>query len=190
MKTVVFITGTNCVGKSTVAWALINRFGGIGEEADCFTVCNDRRFGLVGRYDGKKYGGVDRLTNEKGSSCTSRLSEAVGLALDTCDVVLCEGSYMDTFGMNLTNALFLGDKALVVSLYAPPLVLYRRLKERSDGKHGVVKRDFERVFAKQRRAMSAAQKYQSIGVRVMQFDTSKTTAEKILENIIDYSLTK
>ena len=185
MKVVVFITGTNAVGKSTIAWSLINRFGGICEERACTTFCKDKRYGLAGRYKDKRYGGVDRITNGKGSSCTSRLADVVRVGLQTADVMFCEGSFMDTFGLNLTNALFLGDKALVVSLYAPPAEILKRLGVRSKGKNG--RRNGEnlrRVLLKQERCMKAALKYQSIGVKVLQYDTSVTSVETMLNEIL------
>lgn len=185
MKAVVFITGTNAVGKSTLAWSLIERFGGIYEERDCVTYCKDKRYGLAGRYKDKRYGGVDRITNDKGSSCTSRLADVVRVGLKTADVMFCEGSFMDTFGLNLTNALFLGDKALVVSLYAPPAEILERLGVRSKGKNG--RRNGEnlrRVLLKQERCMKAALKYQSIGVKVLQYDTSVTSVETMLNEIL------
>ena len=185
MKAVVFITGTNAVGKSTLAWSLIKRLGGIYGERDCVTYCKDKRYGLAGRYKDKRYGGVDRITNDKGSSCTSRLADVVRVGLQTADVMFCEGSFMDTFGLNLTNALFLGDKALVVSLYAPPAEILKRLGVRSKGKNG--RRNGEnlrRVLLKQERCMKAALKYQSIGVKVLQYDTSVTSVETMLNEIL------
>ncbi len=185
MKTVVFITGTNAVGKSTLAWSIISRFGGIYEERACTTFCKDKRYGLAGRYKDKRYGGVDRITNEKGSSCTSRLADVVREGLLTADVIFCEGSFMDTFGLNLTNALFLGDKALVVSLYAPPAEILRRLGVRSNGKNGRRNADnLRRVLLKQERCMKAALKYQSIGVKVLQYDTSVTSVDTMLNEIL------
>lgn len=92
---------------------------------------------------------------------------------------------MDTFGLNLTNALFLGDKALVVSLYAPPAEILQRLGVRSNGKNG--RRNGEnlrRVLLKQERCMKAALKYQSIGVKVLQYDTSVTSVETMLNEIL------
>lgn len=186
MKTVVFITGTNAVGKSTLARSIIERFGGIYEERDCVTYCKDKRYGLAGRYKGVRYGGVDRITNDNGSSCTSRLADVVREGLKTADVMFCEGSFMNSFGLNLTNAIFLGDKALVVSLYAPPAVIYKRLKNRSNGMNG--KRNVEnirRVFIKQEGAMKSALKFQSIGVKVLQYDTSVFSTEQILDDIIN-----
>ncbi len=185
MKAVVFITGTNAVGKSTLAWSLIERFGGIYEERDCVTYCKDKRYGLAGRYKDKRYGGVDRITNDKGSSCTSRLAEVVSEGLKTADVIFCEGSFMNTFGLNLTNALFLGDKALVVSLYAPPAVIYERLNKRSNGMNGTGKRNWPTIFRKQKQALIAAQKYEQIGCKVLQFDTSVFSTEQIRDEIIN-----
>ena len=185
MKIVVFITGTNAVGKSTLAWSLIDRFGGIYEERDCVTYCKDKRYALAGLYKDKRYGGVDRLTNDKGSSCTSRLAEVVSEGLKTADVIFCEGSFMNSFGLNLTNALFLGDKALVVSLYAPPAVIYQRLKNRSNGMKGTGKRNWPAIFGRQRQALVAAQKYEQIGCKVLQFDTSVFSTEQIRDEIIN-----
>lgn len=185
MKIVVFITGPNAVGKTTLAWSLIDRFGGIYEERDCVTYCKDKRYGLAGRYKDKRYGGVDRITNDKGSSCTSRLAEVVSEGLKTADVMFCEGSFMNTFGLNLTNALFLGDKALVVSLYAPPAVIYQRLKNRSNGMNGTGKRNWPSIFRRQTQALVAAQKYEQIGCKVLQFDTSVFSTEQIRDEIIN-----
>lgn len=185
MKIVVFITGTNGVGKTTLAWSLIDRFGGIYEERDCVTYCKDKRYGLAGLYKDKRYGGVDRLTNDKGSSCTSRLAEVVSEGLKTADVMFCEGSFMNTFGLNLTNALFLGDAALVVSLYAPPAVIYQRLKNRSNGMNGTDKRNWPSIFRRQTQALVAAQKYEQIGCKVLQFDTSVFSTEQIRDEIIN-----
>ena len=185
MKAVVFITGTNAVGKSTLAWSLIERFGGIYEERDCVTYCKDKRYGLAGLYKDKRYGGVDRITNDKGSSCTSRLAEVVSEGLKTADVMFCEGSFMNSFGLNLTNALFLGDAALVVSLYAPPAVIYQRLKNRSNGMNGTGKRNWPSIFRRQTQALVAAQKYEQIGCKVLQFDTSVFSTEQIRDEIIN-----
>ena len=183
MKTVVFITGTNAVGKSTLAWSLIDKFGGIDKEDSFVTFCKNKRYGLAGLYKNKRYGGVDRIKNDNGSSFTSRLAEVVKEGLKTADVIFCEGSFMNTFGINLTNALFLGDNALVVSLYAPPEVIYKRLIHRSNGKNG--KHNLPTIFRKQKQAMIAAQKYEKIGVKVLQFDTSVFSTEQIMDAVIN-----
>ena len=68
MTTCVFITGTNAVGKSSVARAIMDRCGGISAERDMVTYLADGVTCLAGHYLGCKYGGVDRITNAKGSS--------------------------------------------------------------------------------------------------------------------------
>ena len=185
MKTVVFITGTNSSGKSSIALNLIERFGGIAKEQSFVTYCNDGKNAFAGVYQGLSYGGVDRIRNEKGVSCTSMLATIVREGLSNSDTIFCEGSFMDTFGLNLTNALFAGDKALVVSLYAPPAIILDRIIKRSNGKNG--KRSSEnlkRILAKQVRCMRAAKKFQSRGVKTLQYDTSVTSMETITNEIL------
>jgi hypothetical protein len=120
MKTCVFITGTHAVGKSSLAWAIINRYGGVDRITNDVTYCKTGSVSLAGKYGVTRYGGVDRITNDKGSSCTSRLAEVVEEALRNADTVICEGSFMNTFGMNLTNAMFKAQRYLIVSLFCPP----------------------------------------------------------------------
>ena len=154
MKTCVFITGTHAVGKSALAWAIIDR-----------------------------YGGVDRITNEKGSSCTSKLAEVVEEALKNADTVFCEGSFMNTFGLNLTNAMFKAQRYLLVSLYCAPQEIYSRLLQRSNGRNG--HRNFQLILKKQKQAMIAARKWQEIGVKVLQMNTSEVTVEQELQLITE-----
>lgn len=155
MKTCVFLTGTNAVGKSSLAWAIITR-----------------------------YGGVDRITNDKGSYCTSKLADVVEEGLRNADTIVCEGSFLNTFGLNLTNAMFKADRHLIVSLYADIQTIYSRIVGRSNGKYGDGKRNWPTIVRKQRQAMVAAQKWQSIGVPVLQFNTAETTVEYELEMMI------
>lgn len=155
MKTCIFITGTNAVGKSALAWEFIDR-----------------------------YGGVDRITNENGSSCTSRLAEVVEEGLRNADTIICEGSFMNTFGLNLTNAMFKADRHLIVSLWTDTKTIYDRLTHRSNGKYGNGKRNFPKIITKQRQAMIAARKWQSIGVRVLQFNTAEISVEEELEQVL------
>lgn len=173
MKSCVFITGTNCVGKTTLAKEIMRRFGGIKDTSSDTTYCRDNRATFAGVYkDGLKYGGVDRL-NE-----TKSLAGIVERALQVSDVCFCEGSYFDTFGMNLTNAMFKAQQHLYVFLYAPCEIIHKRLQERSG------KMITERIISKQHRTARAANKWQEIGVPVLCFDTSRTNAEEIAETII------
>ena len=172
MKTCVFITGTNCTGKTAVAKALIQMFGGIKEATKEHTFCNDTRVCFAGKYtaDGR-FGGVDGFNN------TRTLAGVVERGLEICDVIVCEGMYLHSFGLNLTNAMFKADKHLVVFLYADGITIAKRIKERSGNNIGVA------VLPKQRGASSSAKKWQSIGVPVMAFDTTKHTIEEEAEQV-------
>ena len=128
MKVCVFITGTNAVGKTALAKSLIEHFGGVLEISNDVTYCAKNSVCLAGKYDTAKYGGVDRILNEKKQSCTSRLPEVVGNAFQNANIIFCEGSRMNTFGLNLTNAIFQADKQLLVSLYADPKTIFARLE--------------------------------------------------------------
>jgi deoxyadenosine/deoxycytidine kinase len=183
-KTCVFITGTNAVGKSALAWSIIERFGGVDRITNEVTYCREGSVCLAGKYGVTRFGGVDRITNDKGSSCTSKLAEVVEEGLRHADVIICEGSFMNTFGLNLSNALFKADKQLVVSLYTDITTIYQRIIGRSQGKYGTGKRNWPTIVRKQKQAMVAAQKWQSIGVKVLQMDTSKVTIEEELEKVL------
>jgi deoxyadenosine/deoxycytidine kinase len=184
MKTCVFITGTNAVGKSSLAWAIINRFGGVDRITNDVTYCADGSVCLAGAYGTTRFGGVDRITNDKGSSCTSRLAEVVEEGLRHADTMVCEGSFLDTFGLNLTNAMFKAECHLIVNLYTDPKTIYERLMVRSQGKYGNGNRSWEQIFKKQKQSMVAAQKWHSIGVKVLQLDSSKYSVEQELELVL------
>lgn len=184
MKTCIFITGTNAVGKSALAWALIECFGGVDRIQADVTYCAQGSVCLAGKYGVTRFGGVDRITNENGASCTSRLAEVVEEGLRNADTIICEGSFMNTFGLNLTNAMFKADRHLLVSLWTDSKTIYDRLTSRSNGKYGNGKRNFPKIITKQRQAMVAARKWQSIGVKVLQFNTAQTTVEEELTAIL------
>ena len=169
-KTCVFITGTNCTGKTTVAKALQQHFGGIRETTSDTTFCHDPRAAFAGIYrDGMKHGGVDLLCK------TNTLADIVRRGLQTADVVFCEGSYLDTFGQNLLNAIFAADNQLYVFLYCNRERLTERNREMILG----------RMMNKQRRVLSSAKKYASIGVPVLSFDSDKVSTEEIVRQILE-----
>lgn len=173
-KVCVLITGTNAVGKSSLAKELISRYGGIRTANKLLTCCNDQRVCFAGKYDiTKKYGGVD------GFNQTKCLEGVVREGLKSHDVVICEGMYLHTFGMNLLNAAFAADKQLVVFLYAPVIEINRRLLERSQT--GIAN---EAVWKKQQATAVSAKKWASIGVPVMSFDTSTIKTSDISEQVI------
>ena len=171
-KTCVYITGTNGVGKTTLAKALIEHYGGVKTADKELTLCNDERVCFAGKYGESNYGGVDIINQ------TKSLQGIVKKALKTQDVIFCEGSFMNNFGLNLTNAMFEAEKHLVVYLYAPVRVIHSRLLSRSG--RGVSKD----VVDKQNCGCSAARKWDSIGVPVLSFDTSKVEIGIIIQQII------
>lgn len=183
-KCCVFITGTNAVGKSALAWAIIDRYGGVDRITNEVTYCVNGSVCLAGSYGVHRYGGVDNITNDKGSSCTSKLADVVEEGLRHAKVIICEGSFMNTFGLNLSNALFKADRQLVVSLWADTATIYQRCIARSNGKYGTGKRNWPTIIRKQRQAMIAAQKWQSIGVKVLQFNTATVSIEEELEKVL------
>ena len=175
MKTCVFITGTNAVGKSSLAKEIIRNCGGIKQADKTLTICVDERICFAGKYSlTGKFGGVD------GFNQTKCLENVVRSGLSNHEVIICEGMYMHSFGLNLTNAAFVADKQLVVFLYAPVDEIHKRLLARS-GK-GITN---ESVWKKQQNCASSARKWASIGVPVLSFDTSKTTVESIAKNVIN-----
>ena len=184
LKTCVFITGINAVGKSALAWAIIDRFGGVDRITNDVTYCVEGSICLAGKYGVTRFGGVDRITNDKGSSCTSRLAAVVEEGLAHADIMVCEGSFMNTFGLNLTNAMFKADRHLIVSLYTDITTIYGRIVGRSNGKYGTGKRNWPTIVRKQKQAMVAAKKWKSIGVKVLQIDTAKVTIEEELYSVL------
>ncbi|MBO7713702.1 MAG: AAA family ATPase [Methanobrevibacter sp.] len=173
MKICVFITGTNAVGKTTLVKELIRRHGGIASSTKTITTCKDSRICLAGKYEeGKKFGGVDCFNQTK---C---LESVVKEGLEKSDVILCEGMFLHTFGLNLTRAAFVADKQMVVYLYAPVEEINKRLKERAG--NGIRN---ESVWRKQKNAAEAARKWAAIGIPVLPFDTSKTSPEEIANKI-------
>ena len=116
-----------------------------------------------------------------GFNQTKCLESVVRHGLSRHDVIICEGMYLHTFGLNLTNAAFVGDRQIVVFLYAPVAEIHRRLLDRA-GK-GLTN---DAVWREQLTCAKSARKWASIGVPVLSFDTSKTTPERIADEIIKH----
>lgn len=162
MKTCVFILGTNCVGKTSLAKALIESYGGIKSTEKQQTICNDSRYAFVGKYtEASKFGGVDALNN------TRELQSICQALFQQSEVVICEGRYMNTIGINLTNAMFEAQKQLVVFLWCPINVINERLQKRSQTGATLS------VAKAQRCVLNAANKYSKIGVPVLTINTSE-----------------
>lgn len=186
-KTCVFIIGTNAVGKSSVARSLIEHYGGVDRIEEQVTYAADNSAAFAGPYK-QRFCGVDRIVDEQGHQSTGLLAGVVETALKTADVCFCEGSYMDTFGLNVTNAIFKAQRQLVVFLYASPSVLYNRIIERNGGKRGGRNGNgvrFEMVVDKQKRCLRAARKWVSIGVPVLSINTEDFTPEEIANQILN-----
>jgi shikimate kinase len=177
-KTCVFIIGTNCVGKTTLAKTLIKLHGGVAEVRDDVTYLRDGRFSIVGRYrDESKYGGLDGINR------TDTLKDICKTALLTSDCVFCEGRYLGTFGLNPMQALFVAERQFIVYLYCNVKELLNRNLQRTGyqaNTGGVIRN----MVDKQRIMLNSACKYASIGVTVLSFDTSLHTSEAIAERII------
>ena len=174
MTVCVLITGTNAVGKSTLARELIGRYGGIRTAGQWLTETNDRRVCFAGDYGGGgKFGGVDKFNQ------TKVLKDVVGMGLASHQVIYCEGMYLHTFGLNLTNAAFEADRQLVVFLYAPVAEIDRRLKERSG--RGIRN---EAVWRKQLNTAAAARKWASIGVPVLSFNTAEVGVGEVADTVM------
>lgn len=173
-KTCVFIICTNCTGKTSLARRLISRYGGIQRTTRLATYCNDGRTTFGGEYDNQTAtsNGIDKF-NE-----TKILQTLVKEALLTRDVVICEGVYLHTIGLNLANAIFEADRQLVVFLYAPVQVIHQRLLARSG--RGITNSAF---WKKQKACASSLRKWVQIGVPVLAYDTSKIGVDEIADQV-------
>lgn len=170
-NTCIFIIGTNCSGKTTVVREIIDKQGGIKYVEPDMTVIDG--LCLAGRYN-VKYGGVDNLNG------TAGLYKVVSKGIREHGTIICEGSYMATFGDNLKKALFCAERRLVVLLYASLKEINRRLLERT-GKGITIY-----IKQKQRSAILTAIKWRGIGVNVVSFNTEEKSAEEIADYLINY----
>lgn len=169
----IIIMGTNCTGKTTLIRSIIDKFGGIERTEQNITYLKSRnpKIGIAGKYDGLKYGGVDGL------GCTRVLPSIMECILTSCDVAIAEGVKLGRFGINIQRSLFCANTPIVVCLYAPIQTIAERLAARSCGK--ITKR----IALDNRGIIRAAEKYKSIGVKTLFFDTSKVKTEDIVEQL-------
>lgn len=168
----VFIIGTNCVGKTTLAKQLIEYHGGIKEENAEYTTTEDGSV-FLGKYAGKKYGGVDGLNQTKG------IKEIIEKArLKGASIIYAEGVRLGTFSNESVEQILSSDNSIVVFLYCPVEVIKKRLKERSGTEITM------EVIKTQQYKYRTALKYKEIGIQVLAFDTSKETTEEIVKKLI------
>ena len=176
MATIIMITGTNASGKTTLSKELIRRFGGVAEVRKDRTICADRRAVFLGRYvEESKYGGVDRLNETR---CLAEIAQDA--IANGAEYVFCEGSYLNSFGLNLQRLLFTTRRQLVICLYAPLTEIDRRLRQRSN------LRIRQTVAKKQELSLSSARKWHDIGVPTQAFNSMETSTENIADFIIQW----
>lgn len=174
MKTCVFLIGTNCSGKTSLAKALITRLGGAIQATKWLTEVGDRRFCFAGKYsEESRYGGVD------GWNETKPLRGVVETALQSHEVIVCEGIKLHNNGGNLSNALYVAEQRIVCFLYATAQTINERLKERSGGQVTLA------ILKDQQACARSLQKWQKMGgIKVLHFDTSKTTIDECAETLL------
>lgn len=173
MKVNVFIIGANATGKTTLAKNLIKRFGGITESGKPISLVADSRVAFVGLYeDDRKICGVDTLEGSKALAGGVQAAHSKGR-----DIVVAEGMLMHTFGLNLTNAMFLAEKHLVVFLWCPVAEIINRLKIRTvNARWGQLSTHYKPIAR-------TACRWQSIGVPVMTFNSAETSADDIADSV-------
>lgn len=177
MKTCIFIIGTNCTGKSSLAKAIAEGFGGYGVVSRELTECADSRVCLAGQYyPDKRFGGVDGLNETKG------LQHIVHTALVSHECIICEGIKLRNNGPNLTRAIFAADRRLVVFLYAPAVTIHRRLLERNGKGKGAT----QTILKDQQACARSLERWRGMGIPVLWFDTSKTSIEDEARSLINY----
>lgn len=174
MKTCVFLIGTNCSGKTSLAKALITRLGGAKHATKWLTEVGDSRYCFAGKYsEESRYGGVD------GWNETKPLRGVVEHALTTHEVILCEGVKLHNNGANLSNALYAAEQRLVCLLYAPAQVLNERLKSRSGSQVSLA------ILKDQQACARSLQKWQKMGgINVMHLDTSTMTIDECADTLL------
>lgn len=174
MTTAIYIIGTNCTGKSTIAREIIKREGGI-ENATRLCTYTNGNVALAGSYASESHCGVgvDKLGN------TKVLWQCATEAFSKRSIFVAEGMLLGTFGMNTTTPILAADKQLVVFLHASAETLAQRLKKRS---HTPLTR---KVMERQQAIAKVADKYKEIGVPVLEF-SEKYPIEVIINQIFTY----
>lgn len=170
-KTCVYLIGTNCAGKTSVAKALINKLGGVRACKNGVTYTNGG-VAFAGKYD-VKYGGVDNL------NCTRILADVVSTAFISVDTIICEGVRLKSFGGNLTRAMYLADRRYVFYLHVGVQELRRRLFLRS-----ATSEPTKETLHQIKECNSAIKKWQSHGCNTAVFDTEKWSIDEMAECII------
>lgn len=175
-KTCVFIIGTNGVGKTALARALIEHYGGVECIYNDVTYCSDGVVCFAGNYVKTRFGGVDSL------GCTTGLAEIVEVGLKERDVIICEGKFLKSFSLSMTNAMFKAESFLVVFLHADSGTIKNRIICRSGGDK---ERRWDLIMRDQKQTLSTVKKWKSIGVNTLVLDTACMTIEQEVIKVCD-----
>ena len=166
VELIVLVVGCFGVGKTTLAKNLLNIDGG-WENHDSYAVSKGGLFTCAGTYfQDKALGGVDRLKN------TRAIPQLIANASTPCFFV--EGKRATCFGTSTLVPMFSVPNQLVIYLKAGASAIYKRLNMRGTCKTTRLK--IER-YIKDSEAL--AQKFSSIGVRVVQLDTERANTAEI-----------
>lgn len=165
-KTCVFIIGTNCAGKTTVAKTMIEKLGGVSEYRNNITYTGGG-VAFAGKYD-VKFGGVDSLNS------TSILQQVTSEAFQNVDTIICEGCRLKTFGKNLLKAMYLADKRYVFYLHASLEEIEKRLKIRNDNNKTCSFHTKKQILE----CYSSIRKWAEYGCKTFVIDTEKMNAEQ------------
>ena len=171
MSLCVIIYGTNGVGKTSLMKCLIAKFGVAHETKTLTTLKNG--WGVCGRYDEGRYGGVDRFGE------TSILPPLAADFFKTGNVFLAEGVKLHGIGTNITNTIFQADKQLAVLVTADAKVLDQRLRQRS-GK-GITKA----IIKDQLSNIRTLKKWAEMGVNVLVINNTKATIDENTNKLIE-----
>lgn len=166
VKLIVLIVGCFGAGKTTLAKKLLNLDGGwINHES--YAVSKGGLFTCAGTYfQNKVHGGADRLKNTQG------IPILIANASTPCFFI--EGKRATCFGPSTLVPMFSVPNQLVIYLKANANVVYKRLYAR-----GTCKTTPSAVERYVNSCEALAQKFSSIGVRVVQLDTERASPTEI-----------
>lgn len=172
-KTCVFIIGTNCSGKTTVAKRMIEKLGGQKGFRDKITYTAGG-VAFAGKYD-VKFGGVDYLNS------TSVLPGLVARAFESVGTIVCEGVRLKSYGDNMTKSMYLADRRYVFYLHASLRELEKRLKARTGNESAKLSIHTKKQILE---CYSSMRKWNANGCHTAVVDTEKMNADDIASLIL------
>lgn len=172
-KRCVFIIGTNCSGKTTVAKKMIEKLGGASDFRDNVTYTASG-VAFAGKYD-VKFGGVDYINS------TSVLPQLVHKAFQIVDTIVCEGVRLKTYGGNLTTSMYLADRRYIFYLHASLQELEKRVKARTGNENAKLSIHTKTQILE---CYSSMKKWARNGCYTAVIDTEKMNADEIANLIL------